>query len=326
VTSQRASRLRRALDARRYTMASVVLSVVLLLLAAVRGTNLYSSTGIAGAVASAAPLVLATLAITPVALVGRGGADLSIGPLVAFVNVTTVHWVVGGGVTSPVAVFAFAIAVGVAFELVQGALIGIVRVQPVIVTLSGFLVLAGLNLVILPQPGGEVPQWMSSWNASSSVLSPIAVLLLAAFVAWWAIGRTRVLDTIRVVGADERTSYSAGVDLLATRLTAHAIGGVFAGLAGIAYTALIQSADPTQGSSYTLMTLTALVLGGISLAGGAGGGTGAVLGAANIFLVGYVLASFDFGKSASFVVQLAYGTVLVVTLAGRSLVPAGAAR
>jgi ribose transport system permease protein len=326
VTSQRASRLQRALDARRYTMASVVLSVVLLLLAAVRGTNLYSSTGIAGAVASAAPLVLATLAITPVALVGRGGADLSIGPLVAFVNVTTVHWVVGGGVTSPVAVFAFAIAVGVAFELVQGALIGIVRVQPVIVTLSGFLVLAGLNLVILPQPGGEVPQWMSSWNASSSVLSPIAVLLLAAFVAWWAIGRTRVLDTIRVVGADERTSYSAGVDLLATRLTAHAIGGVFAGLAGIAYTALIQSADPTQGSSYTLMTLTALVLGGISLAGGAGGGTGAVLGAANIFLVGYVLASFDFGKSASFVVQLAYGTVLVVTLAGRSLVPAGAAR
>lgn len=312
--------LGRALRARRYAAPSTALLALLLLLAAVQGTNLYSSTGLAGAVASAAPLILATLAITPVAVAGRGGVDLAIGPLVAFVNVTVVHWLVGAGVTSPVLIVAFAVAVGMAFGAVQGLCIAILRVQPVIVTLSGFLVLAGLNLVILPQPGGSVPEWLASWSTSTSVLSPIAVLLLVAFALWWLVARSTLFRTIRLTGADERTAYASGVPIVRARVAAHVIGGFFAGLAGLAYTALIGSADPTQGSTYTLMAVTALVLGGVSLAGGQGGGTGAVVGAIDIFLISYVLATFDFGKSASFVVQLVYGAVLVLTLAAGALV------
>jgi ribose transport system permease protein len=315
-----------ALEQRRYAAAPAALLVVLLLLAAVQGTNLYSSTGVAGAVASAAPLILATLAITPVAIAGQGGVDLSIGPLMAFINVTTVHWLVANGVTSPVLVIGFAVGMGMLFGAVNGLLIGLLRVQPVIVTLSGFLVLSGLNLVILPQPGGTVPDWMASWGTSTAILSPLAGLVLAALVVWWAIGRTSLFHNIRLAGANERTAYASGVPLLAVRVGAHVVGGFFGGLAGLSYAALISSADPTQGSSYTLFAVTALVLGGVSLGGGLGGATGAVLGAVDIFMIGYVLATFDFGASASFVVQLAYGAVLVVTLAAGSVVAAGRSR
>ena len=60
--------------------------------------------------------------------------------------------------------------------------------------------------------------------------------------------------------------------------------------------------------------MTAVVLGGVSLAGGRGTVTGALLGAANLFLIGYVLATFQFGAVQGFVTQLLYGLTLIASL------------
>ena len=67
--------------------------------------------------------------------------------------------------------------------------------------------------------------------------------------------------------------------------------------------------------------MTALVLGGVSLAGGRGSVTGALLGAVNLFLIGYVLATFDFGAIQAFLTQLFYGLILVLSLLLTLLVP-----
>ena len=98
------------------------------------------------------------------------------------------------------------------------------------------------------------------------------------------------------------------------RIGAHCISGAFIGLAALCYTALIGSGDPTQGTTYTLIAVTALVLGGTSLAGGRGGVIGSLLGALNLFLIGYVLATFNFGMVQGFVTDLAYGVILVLSL------------
>ncbi|MGS0684336.1 ABC transporter permease [Nakamurella sp. GG22] len=119
---------------------------------------------------------------------------------------------------------------------------------------------------------------------------------------------------LRLTGSNERTAYVSGIPIGVMRVTAHAVGGVFAGLAGLAFTGLIGSGDATQGTTYTLIAVTALVLGGTSLAGGAGGALGSVIGAIDIFLISYVLATFNLGSLSSFVVQLTYGVVLVAAL------------
>src|SRR5581483_6441454 len=67
--------------------------------------------------------------------------------------------------------------------------------------------------------------------------------------------------------------------------------------------------------------VTALVLGGTSLAGGRGSIIGSLLGAINIYLITYVLATFSFGKFQSFVTELAYGVILVVALLLTLLLP-----
>ena len=63
------------------------------------------------------------------------------------------------------------------------------------------------------------------------------------------------------MGSDEKSAYTSGVRIYIVRIGAHIIGGVYAALAAIAFTGLIGSGDPTQGTTYTLMAVTALVLG-----------------------------------------------------------------
>ncbi|WP_416956542.1 ABC transporter permease [Streptomyces sp. Agncl-13] len=315
MTAKNSSLLRRLADRHGYAAVPVSLLVCLLALAAVRGPHLFTSDGAAYAIVSAAPLIMATMALTPVAMAGRGGVDLAIGPLVGFVNVSLVFWLIKSGVTSPLLIIAFAIGVSVLFEVVQGLLIAGLRLQPVIVTLSGFLVLAGVNLMITDKPDGMAPAWLTAWGAPTSVFSPVTGVLVAGFVVWTLIARTSFFHNLRVMGFNERTAFASGVPLVLTRVGAHAIAGVYAGLAGVLYTAVIASGDPAFGQQYTLIVVTALLLGGISVGGGRGGALGAVVGAIDVFLISDALATFDFGAAASFVVQLVYGLILVLALA-----------
>jgi ribose transport system permease protein len=123
------------------------------------------------------------------------------------------------------------------------------------------------------------------------------------------------------MGSDERAAYTSGVPITTVRIGAHLISGCFAGLAAICFTALISSGDPSQGTTYTLIAVTALVLGGASLAGGRGGVFGSALGAVNLYLITFCLSTFNFGAVQSFVTNLAYGTILVASLLLTLLIP-----
>jgi ribose transport system permease protein len=119
---------------------------------------------------------------------------------------------------------------------------------------------------------------------------------------------------LRLTGADERMAFTSGLRTDLVRLGAHIVGGIFAGLAALAFTALIGSGDPTRGNTYTLATVTALVLGGTSVAGGQGGGLGSIIGAVDMYLITYFLSTFNFGNVSGFVTQLASGIILMLAL------------
>ncbi len=297
-----------------YLAVPIVLLFALFAVAAIRSPSLLSNAGLGSAIIVAAPLILATYALTIIAMAGRGGVDLSIGPLIGFINVTLVVLFEQGYITSGFGFFAYAIAVGILYQLLIGLVIVFVRIQPIIVALSGFLTLAGLNLIILTRPGGTAPEWMASWASGTTVWSPIFAILVIATLAWFVFKKTAFYDHLRLMGSDERTAYTAGVNINIVRLGTHMIAGVYAAMAALCFTSLISSGDPTQGSTYTLMAVTALVLGGTSLGGGKGTIVGSLLGALNIYLITYVLATFNFGKVQSFVTQLSYGIILVLAL------------
>lgn len=297
-----------------HLLVPILIFFGLLIFAVIRGPNLISSNGIGSMVIVVAPLVLATYALTIIVMSGRASVDLSIGPLIGFINVGMIQLNGAGFMESPIAFFLYAMGVGVAYQVLQGLIIIFVRVQPIIVSLSGYLALVGLNLVILPRPGGVAPDWMFDWGSGTTIFSPILVILAIATAGWYVLAQTSFFSHLRMMGSDERAAYSSGVRINFVRLGAHAIGGIYAGLAAITFTSLISSGDPTQGTTYTLMAVTALVLGGANLAGGRGGAFGSLMGALNIYLITYGLSTFSFGMVQSFVTDLAYGIMLVLSL------------
>lgn len=297
-----------------YLLIPITLFFILFFIAILRSPSLVSPSGIGSAVLVVAPLVLATYALTPIAMAGRGGVDLSVGPLIGFINVTLIVWLSQNGITSPVVFFLYAMAAGVAYQLLMGLIIVYVRVAPIIVALSGFLALSGLNRVILQRPGGVAPEWIMPWGRGDMIFSPVLAILVIATLGWWALSRTAFFGHLRMMGADERAAYTSGVRIELVRLGAHCVAGIYSGLAAICFTALVSSGDPTQGTTYTLMAVTALVLGGTSLAGGRGGAVGSLFGALNIYLITRVLGTFNFGMVQSFVTDLAYGLILVGAL------------
>ncbi len=304
-----------------YLLMPITLFFALLAFAVLRSPNLMTSAGIGAAIIVATPLILATYALMASAISGRGTVDLSIGPLIGFVNVTLIQLQAAGVLENPIVVFLYAMAAGALYQFIFALIVIYVRVQPIIVSLSGYLALSGINLVILPRPGGMAPAFMAEWGYGTSIFSPILVILLIASAAWLLFTTTAFYTHLRLMGSDERAAYTSGVPITTVRIGAHLISGCFAGLAAICFTALISSGDPSQGTTYTLIAVTALVLGGASLAGGRGGVFGSALGAVNLYLITFCLSTFNFGAVQSFVTNLAYGTILVVSLLLTLLIP-----
>lgn len=255
----------------------------------------------------AAPLIGAAIASTPPILAGRGGLDISVGPLMGFVNAIVIKVLfLDLGIDTPFIIVPVALLVGACIGAVNGFLATIVRIQPIVATLGTYLVLTGVTLTIVPSPVGPAPEWLKALAGPASII-PLA----AIFLFWGLLCRTPFYDQLMAVGSDDRAAYTAGVPVTLVRFSAFTIAGLLSGVAGLMLTALIGSADPNIGPTYTLIAIAAAALGGVSLAGGRGGVAGAAIGAIAIFLLQSVLTSFNV---SSYVLQIAYGSILVGTV------------
>ena len=305
----------------KYLMVPIFIFFALLIFALIRSPILISQSGIGSAIMLTAPLILTTYALTFIAMAGRGGVDLSIGPFMGFINVSSIQLYAAGYLQTPIGWFVYAIAMGLLWQLFYALIVCFVRVSPIIVSLAGYLAFAGINIVILPRPGGIAPDWLLPWGEGFTILNPIFLLMILATILFYIITHTAFWGHLKLMGSDERAAFTSGVKINLVRIVAHMIAGIFAALSAICFTALVGSGDPLQGTKYTLLGITALVLGGASLAGGRGGAFGAILGALNLYLINYILVTFRFERLQSFVSDLSYGAVLVIALLVSLILP-----
>ncbi len=290
-----------------YVAFAGLLLVLLVIANAVVNPVAFSASEIPTTVGLAAPLVLAAMAVAPAVLVGGGGIDLSVGPLMSLVGAIVIVDAIGRlGESSPAVVIPIALGVGVASGVVTGVLVAVLRLQPIVATLGTYLAYTGLTLIIAPQPTGSIPSWLAAM-AQDGAIPTLAVV----FVAWWFFSRTPLYDALMATGGEDRAAFVAGVPVTAVRIIAYTMSGVLAAIGGLALAALLGSADPNAGAQYTLLGIASVALGGVSLAGGRGGMFGAVVGALDVFLVQNVLTFYNI---SSFVEQVVYGAILVIAV------------
>lgn len=286
----------------------VALLAALLIVNLATNAKAFAPGNLAATFGLATPIILAAFAVTPTLLVGNGGIDLSIGPVMGLVDVIVVHEVIGkAAISNPVVVVLVALAVGLVVGLVNGFLVAYVRIEPIVATLGTYLMCSGLALSLLASPGGSVPKWLADLAAGASV-----VTVLVALGGWWLFTRLPLYGALMATAGDERAAFTSGIDTARIRVVAYALGGLLAGIGGLALAAVLGSADPTVGPNYTLTGIAAAAFGGVSLAGGRGGILRALVGALAIFLLQNVLTYLNVSP---FLLDVAYGAVLVAAVA-----------
>lgn len=262
-----------------------------------------------------APFVIAGMASTPAVLCGGGGIDLSIAPLMGLVDIVLASKLLGTPFGNPALSIPILLALGSGIGVANGLLITKLRYPPVIATLAMYFILSAIDLELAPEPIAASARWTDGLAGSIGVLPGAVITIGAPLVLWFALRRRPFVETLLAVGDNDATAFSAGVRVARTRICAYGLGGLIAAVGGIALEGLIRSADATAFSSYLLVGITAVALGGTNLAGGEGSLVASAIGATGLFLINNLLAGL--GVSAVYT-QVAYGGVLAFALVAQA--------
>lgn len=260
------------------------------------------------------PLIL--LSVGQAVVMVAGGLDLSVGTLVSLGNAVLVTQITEETTLINNLVFVFVvILIGAAGGLLNGLATASLGLQPMITTYATSFIFAGLALLVLPQPGGSIPRNYSRFYRSTTPLGiPLAIFVIALVIIIWAVLRRRRYGRfLYAVGGDPDAAYYTGIPVNRVRISTYVISGLMASFSAIALTLLTGSGDPRIGEAMTLDSITAVIIGGTSLAGGTGGIFGAILG---IGLLGTIRNIISFARLDSWWRTLVNAVIIVIALAG----------
>jgi ribose transport system permease protein len=242
--------------------------------------------------------LLAFVAMAQALVIITAGIDLSVGMILVLTNCLA-SWIVVGG--------AFETALGIAgvmgAGLLCGALNGLIviygRLQPIVTTIATGAIFYGLALLLRPFPGGSVNETLADLLTGKVFgVFPASLLALAAavIILWVPYARSVAGRTAYAAGSSESAAYMSGMPIRRAKFTAYALAGLLASLGGLYLTFFSYTGEAAyaSGNAYTLYSIAAVVLGGVSLAGGRGSAIGAVFGALAFRTIGDLLFVFDF--------------------------------
>jgi len=238
-------------------------------------------------IATFAPTILVSAAQAIIVLSGE--LDLSVGTGVSMLNcaLATLPELAGWGLWPTLgATFAIAVMAGAT----NGVLVAYVRLPSLIVTFATSAVWFGIALFFRPQPGGSVDPVFGDFYAGSVWGVPIAlILVLVALGLWSMLQRYPLGRQLLAVGGNPVAAFHAGIDVRWVKFCGYCIAWCFVYLGSLAISAQTLSGDSRLGLPYTLTSVAAVVIGGISLAGGRGSVWGAAFGAIALGLVANVI-------------------------------------
>ncbi|MEY4761654.1 MAG: hypothetical protein RLZZ200_1510 [Pseudomonadota bacterium] len=236
-----------------------------------------------------ATTVTGVLGIAATFVIVTSGIDLSIGVLMTFTAVMAglflarLGWPLSVGIPAT-------LLMGAAAGCTSGLVITRLRVAPFIATLGMMMVLKGLSLIITgarPIYFSEVEGYedistgsmLGQWLPGLPVPNGVVIYLLVALVASLLLNRTALGRYAQALGSNEEAVRLSGIDVGRWKVIIYALGGGVCAIAGLLGSSRLNSAQPALGQGYELEAISAVVIGGTSLAGGSGTILGSVIGA-----------------------------------------------
>ncbi len=280
--------------------------------------------------------IVGTAALGMTMIIVSGGIDLSVGSSIALTTVVIARLLVAG--CPPWLAALGGIAVATALGLFNGSLIALLRVGPFIVTLGTMLVLRGSAKGLAHEQKIDAPlTWITDLLApithktfASALPGQIGGLvdlvvnaLLAVPIGVWALLAMAILVAaglrylrfgrhVFAIGSNELTARLCGVHVPRVKIAVYALGGLFAGIAGLMQFARLTVGDPTVAVGLELNVIAAVVIGGGSLAGGEGTIFGTIVGALIMTTIASGCTQMGW---PNWVQEIVTGTIIVIAVA-----------
>lgn len=277
-TSARTSRARAGIAFGMRNALPVGFVVLILAFIALGAPNMLTVGNITDVLRLSAPILV--VAVPMAYLLIMKNVDLSVGSVAALSAVvagllfTTYH-------ASPLVGVVVGLGIGAIVGLVNGYLVTVVRLSPIVVTLGGLTGLRGLALALAPFPVFGFPDEFVQFGVASIVGVPYVVIVAAVvvLVGGWLLTFAPTGRHVLGIGVNDQATYLAGVNVRWTVWGGYLLTGLAAGLAGLIYAAQYDSSPSgAVGVGFELDVLTAVMLGGVAFDGGRGTVRGVVLG------------------------------------------------
>ena len=245
--------------------------------------------------------VFGILACGMTVVIITAGIDLSVSSVLALGAVFFAWFTLPLGWPASYAI-PIVLAVGLCLGSVSGALVARMRIQPFVVTLAMMVFARGLakvvsggqkvtNYVMQPDGSAELIEHPPIYNLIDSRIlggniSVVTIIFVfCVLVTWILLARLRLGRHIYAVGSNEEAARLSGVPVRRTLISAYAISGLFAAVAGICQAAQETHGDPETGMAYELDAIAMVVIGGTTLAGGKGS---VILTLIGVLTIGYL--------------------------------------
>jgi ribose transport system ATP-binding protein len=211
-----------------------------------------------------------------------GGIDLSVGPLAGFLVIVASFFMnddksAAMFLAGFVLMFLGALAVGT----INGVLIRFANFTPIAATMVVYFAIWGCSLTARIQPDGYISYSIIDWInwQWGPIPAAFVVLCIVTLALEYNLRKLRPGWRLRAVGSDEESARRLGIPVDRTFVMGYILCALLTALGAVIFMAQIGVGDARQGLSYTLSSITAVVLGGTSLKGGRGTFIGTVLGA-----------------------------------------------
>ena len=243
-------------------------------------------------------VLLAFIAMAQTLVVITAGIDLSVGMIFLLTNCLASWIVVGNPFETTLGVIGV-LLVGALCGALNGAIVIYGRLQPIVATIATGAVYFGIALLLRPTPGGSVNEDLADALTTklfgflpASLVSLVVVVLLV----WVPFSRSVYGRAAYASGSSEVAAYMSGMPIRRGKFMAYVLAGLLAAIGGLFLTFFTYTGEAAyaSGNAYTLFSIAAVVLGGVSLFGGKGSVIGAIFGAFAFRTIGDLLFAFDF--------------------------------
>jgi len=243
-------------------------------------------------------VLLAFVAMAQTLVVLTAGIDLSVGMIFILTNCLASWLVVGTPGETALGVVAVLLC-GLLCGALNGAIVIFGRLQPIVATIATGAIYFGIALMLRPFPGGSVNEDLAdalTGKLFGTIPSSLVVLAAVVLVVWVPFSRSLYGRTAYAVGSSEAAAYMSGIPIGRAKFLAYTLAGLLAAIGGLFLTFFTYTGEAAfaSGNAYTLFSIAAVVLGGVSLFGGKGSVIGAIFGALAFRTIGDLLFVFDF--------------------------------